>query len=71
MKSGEGGVQCGRVAHTQDRNTSILDLYVPSIYLLPKREKCTRVYTIVYTRVHSLALSMSSVEHSRMFIPRG
>ncbi len=26
---------------------------MPSIYLLPKRNECTRVYTIVYPRVHN------------------
>ena len=25
---------------------------MPSVYLLPRRDECTRVYTIVYPRVH-------------------
>ena len=44
---------------------------MPIVYLLPRRGKYTRVYTVVYLRVHNIALSMSSVELSRMFIPRG
>ena len=35
---------------------------MPSEYLLPRRGEYTRVYTTVYTRVHYLALSISSVE---------
>ena len=71
MKSVEGEVQCGRAAYTQVRNICPLGVYTPSIYLLPRRGKYTRVYTVVYLRVHNIALSMSSVELSRMSIPRG
>ena len=71
MKSVEGGVQCGQAAYTQDRNICILGANMPIVYLLPRRGKYTRVYTVVYLRVHNIALSMSSVEHSCMSIHRG
>ena len=48
-----GGVQCGQAAYTQDRNICPLGIYTPSIYLLPRRGKYTRVYTIVYLHVHN------------------
>ena len=48
--------------YTQDRNICILGADTPIVYLLPRRVKYTRVYTTVYTRVHNIALSMSSVE---------
>ena len=53
MKSVEGEVQCGRVAYTQDRNICILSANMPIVYLLPRRGKYTRVYTVVYLRVHN------------------
>ena len=43
----------GRGAYTQDRSLCTLGVYLPSIYLLPRREKYTRVYTVVYPRVHN------------------
>ena len=53
MKSVEGGVQCGQAAYTQDRNICILGANMPIVYLLPRRGKYTRVYTVVYLRVHN------------------
>ena len=53
MKSGEGGVQCGLAAYTQDINFCILGANMPIVYLLPRRGKYTRVYTVVYLRVHN------------------
>ena len=49
-------------AYVGDRNIRVLAVDVPSLYLLPRRGEYTPVYTTVYTRVHYLALSMSSVE---------
>ncbi len=40
-------------AYTQDRNICILGADTPSLYLLPRRVKYTRVYTTVYLRVHN------------------
>ena len=64
-----GRVQSRRGAYTQDRIFCILGIYIEvyTYYLGEKSvhvgiQMCTRVYTIVYTRVHYLALSMSSVE---------
>jgi len=42
-----------RGACTEDRNISILGIDYPRIYLLSRREKCTRVYTSVYPRVYN------------------
>ena len=57
--------QSSRGASTEDRNISILGIDYPRIYLLSRRKSvhvciplCTHVYTIVYTRVHTFALSM-------------
>ena len=63
-----GRVQSRRGAYTQDRIFCILGIYIEvyTYYLGEKSvhvgiQMCTHVYTIVYTRVHYLALSMSSV----------
>ena len=40
-------------AYPQDRNICILGADTPSLYLLPRRVKYTRVYTTVYLRVHN------------------
>ena len=48
-------------AYADDRSSRVLGVEIPSEYLLPRRDEYTRVYTTVYTRVHNLALSISSV----------
>ena len=40
-------------AYAEDRSTRILGVEIPSVYLLPRRDECTRVYTTVYPRVHN------------------
>ena len=67
MKSVEGEVQCGRAAYTQDRNICPLGAYTPSIYLLPRRGKYTRVYTIVYLRVHNCIHTCT--QHRSKYVP--
>ena len=37
----------------EDRSVYILGVELPSIYLLPRRDEYTRVYTTVYPRVHN------------------
>ena len=44
--------QCRRKAYPEDRSICLLGLDIPSVDLLPRKEKCTRVYTIVYSCVH-------------------
>ena len=55
----------------EDRSIRVLGVEIPSEYLLPRRDEYTRVYTTVYTRVHYLALSISSVGLACMSIPWG
>ena len=40
-------------AYAEDRSIRVLGLENPSVYLLPRRGEYTRVYTIVYPRVHN------------------
>ena len=40
-------------AYTQDRSIRVLGIEIPSVYLLSRRDECTRVYTTVYPRVHN------------------
>ena len=40
-------------AYTEDRSVRVLGVEIPSVYLLPRRDECTRVYTTVYPRVHN------------------
>ena len=37
----------------EDRSVYILGVEIPSVYLLPRRDEYTRVYTTVYPRVHN------------------
>ena len=39
-------------AYPEDRSIRVLGVEIPSVYLLPRRDECTRVYTTVYPRVH-------------------
>ena len=39
-------------AYAEDRSIRVLGVEIPSVYLLPRRDECTRVYTTVYPRVH-------------------
>ena len=47
--------------YVEDRSIRVLGVETPCVYLLPRRDEYTRVYTTVYTRVHKCALSISSV----------
>ena len=40
-------------AYAEDRSIRVLAVDIPSLYLLPRRDECTRVYTTVYPRVHN------------------
>ena len=40
-------------AYTEDRSIRLLAVDIPSLHLLPRRGECTRVYTVVYLRVHN------------------
>ena len=60
-----------RGAYAPDSSICVLGAEQTSIHLLPRGEECTRVYTVVYTRVHYLALSITSVGCSLRAIPRG
>ena len=40
-------------AYVEDRNIRVLGVEIPSVSLLPRRDKYTRVYTTVYPRVHN------------------
>ena len=40
-------------AYTEDRSIRVLGVEIPNVYLLPRREEYTRVYTTVYPRVHN------------------
>ena len=40
-------------AYAEDRSIRVLGVDIPSEYLLPRRDEYTRVYTIVYPRVHN------------------
>ena len=62
---GRGGV------YAEDRCIRVLGVEIPIVYLLPRRDEYTRVYTTVYTRVHKCALSISSVGLACMSIPWG
>ena len=44
--------QCSQGAYTQDRSIRVLAVDIPSLYLLPRTDEYTRVYTTVYPRVH-------------------
>jgi len=57
--------------YAEDRSIRVLGVEIPSVYLLPRRDEYTRVYTTVYTRVHKYALSISSVGLTCMSIPWG
>ena len=48
----EGRVVKEHTPKIEDRNIRILGVEIPSEYLLPRRDECTRVYTTVYPRVH-------------------
>ena len=37
----------------EDRSIYVLGVEIPSVYLLPRRDEYTRVYTTVYPRVHN------------------
>ena len=52
MKSLEGEDKVLGGAYTEGRNICNLGIDMPSVHLLPRREVCTRLYTIVYTCVH-------------------
>ena len=39
--------------YAEDRSIRVLGVENPSVYLLPRRDECTRVYTTVYPRVHN------------------
>ena len=39
-------------AYAEDRSIRVLGVEIPSEYLLPRKDECTRVYTIIYPRVH-------------------
>ena len=39
--------------YTEDRSIRVLGVEIPSVYLLPRRDEYTRVYTTVYPRVHN------------------
>jgi len=39
-------------AYTEDGSIRVLGVEIPSVYLLPRRDEHTRVYTTVYPRVH-------------------
>ena len=57
--------------YAEDRSIRVLGVEIPSVYLLPRRDEYTRVYTTVYTRVHKCALSISSLGLVCMSIPWG
>ena len=40
-------------AYAEDRSIRVLGVEIPSVYLLPRRDEYTRVYTTVYPRVHN------------------
>ena len=40
-------------AYAEDRSIRVLGVETPCEYLLPRRDKYTRVYTTVYPRVHN------------------
>ncbi len=40
-------------AYAEDRSIRVQGVEIPSVYLLPTRDKYTRVYTTVYPRVHN------------------
>ncbi len=39
--------------YAEDRSIRVLGVENPSVYLLPRRDEYTRVYTTVYPRVHN------------------
>jgi len=39
--------------YTEDRSIRVLGVEIPSVYLIPRRDEYTRVYTTVYPRVHN------------------
>ena len=39
--------------YAEARSIRVLGVEIPSVYLLPRRDECTRVYTTVYPRVHN------------------
>ena len=39
--------------YAEDRSIRVLGVEIPSVYLLPRRDEYTRVYTTVYPRVHN------------------
>ena len=51
-------------AYAEDRSTRVLGVEIPSVYLLPRRDECTRVYTTVYPRVHNSIHACTQV-HSK------
>ena len=40
-------------AYAEDRSIRVLGVEIPSVYLLPRRDEYTRVYTTVYPRVYT------------------
>ena len=42
-----------RGAYAEDSSICVLGAERTSIHLLPRGEECTRVYTVVYPRVHN------------------
>ena len=40
-------------AYAEDRSIRVLGVEIPIVYLLPRRDEYTRVYTTVYPRVHN------------------
>ena len=42
-----------RSIYIEDRSIRVLGVEIPSVYLLPRRDEYTRVYTTVYPRVHN------------------
>ena len=56
-----------RGAYTQGGSICIPGVGLPDIYLLPRREKYTRVYTFVYPRVHNSV--QACTQHRSRYVP--
>ena len=56
-------------AYAEDRSIRVLGVEIPSVYLLPRRHECTRVYTTVYPRVHNSIHACTQVR-SKYFLCR-
>ena len=53
--------------YAEDRRIYVLGVEIPSVYLLPRRDECTRVYTTVYPRVHNSIHACTQV-HSKYLL---